>query len=61
MRWNLEKWNEWIARNGLEVYDEVPPGYSILNGATHCPRGFHWAHNGKSIFSKERKLVLIKD
>lgn len=41
------------------VYDKLPYGCSILNGATTAPKGYKWAHNCKG-FSKESRYFLVK-
>ncbi len=38
----------------------VPNGYRKTEGATTAPLGFEWYNNGKSRFSGNRKIVLIK-
>ena len=43
------------------VFNKLPNGWSIVKGATTAPVGYRWIHNGKSRFSKERKLAFLKE
>lgn len=44
-----------------DVFNKLPNGWSIVKGATTAPVGYRWIHNGKSRFSKERKLAFLKE
>lgn len=51
-----------IYRNvAYNVYNTLPRGWKVLKGATTAPSGYRWIHNGKSCFSKERKLAFLKE
>ena len=41
--------------------DRLPEGWKRTVGALTAPVGWHWANNGKSLFSGERKSALIKE
>lgn len=44
------------------IFDELPEGWKRVPAEqTTAPTGYYWAHNCKSLFSKERKTALIKD
>ena len=43
------------------VYETLPNGWIILKGATTAPVGYRWICNGKSRFSKGRKLAFLKE
>lgn len=51
-----------IKHNGHEVpvFDKLPEGWRILEGATTAPRGYRWIDNKKSFFSKEHRMAFIK-
>ena len=40
--------------------DELPEGWSYIDGCTTAPCGWMWAHNRKSIRSGERKKALVR-
>lgn len=40
--------------------DKMPDGWNVIKGATNHPKGYVWICNGKSMFSKERKIALLK-
>lgn len=42
-----------------EILTTPPVGFKPMKGATCHPRGTQWYNNGKSIFDKEYKRVLI--
>lgn len=44
-----------------EVLDVLPKGWKVLKGATTAPKGYVWASNGKSRFSKDYKNALVKE
>lgn len=48
-----------IRNEHIPVYDEIPKGWKILEGALTAPRGYKWITNGKSIFAKERKIAFL--
>ena len=41
--------------------DSLPKGWKYANDALTQPNGWRWAHNGKSIFSGERKTALVRE
>ena len=46
--------------NKIEVVNNIPNGWKILEGATTAPKGYKWIYNNKSLFSKKRKKALLK-
>ena len=42
------------------IYETLPPGWKVIQGATNHPKGMIWICNGKSMFSKERQIGLMK-
>ena len=50
-----------LKKRGTKIVNEVPKGYTELTGATTAPLGYTWYYNGKSLFSGERKTVLVKN
>lgn len=46
--------------NGIRVFETIPEGWRILDGATTAPRGYAWISNGKSHFGGEYQHALYK-
>lgn len=48
--------------NGREyrVFQTVPTGWKIMQGATCHPHGYRWINNGKSIFDKSYERALLE-
>jgi hypothetical protein len=46
--------------NNFEVVEEIPEGYIENKRATTIPNGYKCYNNGKSLFSGERKSIIIK-
>lgn len=46
---------------GVPVYDSMPDGWQVIEGAQTAPVGYAWINNRKSVFSKEYKHGLIKN
>lgn len=44
----------------LPTMTEMPEGWAIIEGAMTQPRGHVWISNRKSMFSKDRKIALLK-
>ena len=42
------------------IYESLPEGWIINERATCHSRGYVWIHNNKSMFSKERRIGLMK-
>lgn len=42
------------------VYAEAPKGWRLMEGATTAPRGYAWYSDGKSAFSGDRKIALVR-
>jgi len=40
--------------------NKKPRGWIKTRGATTAPKGYYWVSNGKSRFSGERKIALVK-
>ncbi len=55
----LEKINRFSKEHNVEVYQDMPPDYSVLPGASTAPVGSVWISNGKSRFGGERKTALL--
>ena len=53
-------WQAWIDRNGIRVFNRMPQGWKVLDGATHSPRGYVWASNGRSLFDAGRESALVR-
>lgn len=47
--------------NRILVFQEIPPGWTLLNGALTPPVGYKLICNGKSRFSADYKTGLIED
>lgn len=41
------------------IYDTMPKGWRVINGATTAPQGYIWICNGKSRFGGEYKNGLL--
>lgn len=55
----LEKIMQYSERHNVEVYESMPPGYSVIPGASTAPLGSVWISNGKSRFDHERRVALL--
>jgi len=59
------KKSSYIMKSGkekeFEYVEEIPEGYSKLEGASTAPLGYTWYTNGKSLLNGERKNILVKD
>lgn len=55
----LEKINQFSKRHNVEVYQHMPPDYSVLPGASTAPVGSVWISNRKGRFGGERKTALL--
>lgn len=42
------------------IYNNIPPGWAEIKGASTAPIGYTWISNNKSYFSGERKQALLK-
>ena len=42
------------------VFDTMPEGWLVINGAQTAPKGYVWIYNGKSVFSNEYRHALCK-
>ena len=49
-----------LINQGIEIVNEIPKGWKILNNTTTAPVDYVWISNGKSLFSGERKRKLLK-
>lgn len=47
-------------KNTLSILDEIPVGWRLLKGATMAPVGYDMISNGKSLFSSDYQIALIK-
>ncbi len=50
---------EFAIKNDVELYTSMPSGWRRVMGALTAPRGSMWIYNGKSLFSRERKIALL--
>lgn len=48
-------------KRGTKVGNKVPKGWVKVKNATTAPRGYSWYSNNKSLFSGERKTMLVKN
>ena len=55
----LEKITQYGERHNVDVYGHMPPGYSVMHGASTAPVGSVWICNGKSRFGGERQKALV--
>jgi len=46
-------------REDVELYTSMPAGWRRIIGAVTAPSGSMWIYNGKSLFSRERKIALL--
>lgn len=46
--------------DNAQVFDEIPPGWSILHGATTAPCGYKLISNGESRFNPQYQIGLVK-
>lgn len=43
------------------VFDKVPDGWKVLNGAVNHPKGLRWISNGKSRFGGDYERALVPE
>lgn len=55
----LEKINQFSKSHNVEVYQHMPPDYSVLPGASTAPVGSVWISNKESYFGYKRKNALL--
>ncbi len=55
----LEKITQYGKSHNIDVYGHMPPGYSMMPGASTAPVGSMWISNGKSRFNSERRKALL--
>lgn len=51
---------EYHLKNGLEIVNNIPAGWKVLENSTTAPVGYILIYNGESLFSGKRKLALLK-
>jgi hypothetical protein len=49
------------ATRSLPVFDSLPAGWYVVDGAQTAPNGFRLICNGESLFSGLRKTALIEE
>jgi hypothetical protein len=49
-----------LINKGVTILNEMPKGWKVNEKATTAPVGYKWINNGKSLFSGERKIALLK-
>lgn len=54
----MEKTKKILEEN--KVFDGIPEGWKVLEGATTAPTGYVWIWNGKSRFGGEYERALYK-
>lgn len=52
----IEYWKE----KEITIYDKIPDGWFIVEGAMTAPQGYVWICNNKSLFDGTRKNGLLK-
>lgn len=55
-RYTIEYWKE----RGIEIFEEMPKGWVVCEGAMTQPHGYVWICNNKSLFDGTRKSGLLK-
>lgn len=45
---------------GIEVFDRIPEGWKVLDGASAAPKGMVFIYNGKSRFSGGYRHGLVR-
>lgn len=43
------------------IFDDVPAGWRVLEGAINHPRGYRWVCNNKSLFGGEYQHALVPE
>lgn len=43
----------------VQIYDTMPEGWRMVDGATTAPKGYAWIYNGQSRFSGQRRHALL--
>jgi hypothetical protein len=44
----------------VQIYDTMPEGWRMVDGASTAPKGYAWIYNGQSRFSGKRRHALLK-
>ena len=57
----MEKINAFAEKHNVEVYETMPEGWRVLQGALTAPCGTTWIHNNGSIIQKTKKTALLLD
>ena len=47
--------------NGIRVFDEMPKGWKVLEGALCAPNGYKFICNGKSRFKPGYENALLRE
>lgn len=50
-----------FRKRGIKIGDKVPKGWVKVVNAVTAPKGYTWYSNNKSMFSGERKTMLVKN
>ena len=51
---------DYFKEKGIEIFEEVPKGWVVCEGAMTQPIGYVWICNNKSLFGGSRKHGLLK-
>jgi len=54
-----EKLDYWRSK-GIEIFERMPEGWAVLEGATTAPIGYMWIWNCKSRFGGGFRHALMK-
>ena len=57
----LEKINAFVEKRNVQIYDTMPEGWKVLQGALTAPCGTTWINNGGSIINKTMETALLLD
>ncbi len=50
-----------MGESQVQYFDEIPFGWMPIKGATTAPVGYEWISNGKSRFSADYRIALVKE
>ena len=50
-----------MGESQVQYFDKIPLGWMLIKGATTAPVGYEWISNGKSRFSMDYRIALVKE
>lgn len=50
-----------MGESQVQYFDEIPFGWMPIKGAMTAPVGYEWISNGKSRFSADYRIALVKE